>query len=123
MKTNELTKKDGERAKRSIATEVRLLPAPPKLPSEGGFPLRSHSDGRGEGQGLSSRSFRAKADEVRVPSSLDVRCSMLDVRCSRFVGRPPRNKIARIAPMNPKMRKCLIINDRTLRFMGRGIEL
>ena len=33
--------------------------------------------------------------------------------------RLPRNLFARIAPMNLKMRKCLIINNRILRFMGR----
>ncbi len=27
--------------------------------------------------------------------------------------------LARIAPMNVKLRKCLIINERTLRFMGK----
>jgi len=36
--------------------------------------------------------------------------------------RLPRNLFTRIAPMNLKMRKCLIINDRTLRFMGRIAE-
>ena len=33
--------------------------------------------------------------------------------------RLPRNRIARVAAMNLKMRKCLIINDRILRFMGK----
>jgi hypothetical protein len=33
--------------------------------------------------------------------------------------RLPGNLVARIAPMNLKMRKCLIINDHFLRFMGR----
>ena len=33
--------------------------------------------------------------------------------------RPPRNEVARVAPMNLKMHKCLIINNRILRFMGR----
>ena len=33
--------------------------------------------------------------------------------------RLPRNRIARVAPLNLKMRKCLIINNRILRFMGR----
>jgi hypothetical protein len=33
--------------------------------------------------------------------------------------RLPGNLVARIAPMNLKVRKCLIINDHFLRFMGR----
>src|ERR1035441_4477918 len=37
----------------------------------------------------------------------------------RLIMRLPRNLFARIAPMNFKMRKCLIINNRILRFMGR----
>jgi hypothetical protein len=36
--------------------------------------------------------------------------------------RLPRNLFARIAPMNLKMRKCLIINNRIMRFMGRGTD-
>jgi len=34
--------------------------------------------------------------------------------------RLPRNLFARIAPMNLKMRKCLIINNRIMRFRGRS---
>ena len=60
------------------------------------FPLRSHSDGRGEGQG-----------EVRVSPSLDVGCWMLDVRCwmfdvSRFMGRRPLVFVLNSPPHEPR---------------------
>ena len=38
---------------------------------------------------------------------------------AKAIMRLPRKFFARIAPMNLKMRKYLIINDRFLRFMGR----
>src|ERR1035438_904007 len=40
-------------------------------------------------------------------------------RENSVIMRLPWNLVSRIAPMNLKMRKCLIINDRILRFMGR----